>query len=116
MLIDHWESHEIVLVEKFGDLVVAGLFVSEDERLLSQRKERRVGLGQNKFHQGHRARKRAVGGDKIKIAERLNAALELTPNADGVLHCGRHRKGKKLRGNASSSCFFAVLEKFDDFL
>ena len=116
VFVDYGEGHQVVFVEEFSDLVVAGVFAGEDQGLLSEGKEWSIGLGEDKFHQGNGAGESAVRIDQIDGADGLDAAFELAHDADGIFDRGGDRQGEELSGHAAGGGFFAVFEKFDDFL
>ena len=116
MFVDYGEGDEVVFVEECGDFVVAGFFLRGDQRLLSQGKERRFGLGEDYFHQGNGSDKSAVGIDEIDGDDGFDAAFELAHYADGVLHRGGDGEGEEFGGHAAGGGFFAVFEEFDDLL
>ena len=116
VFIDHGESDEVVFVKEFGDFVVAGGLVGEDKRLRSEREKRSILLGEYEFGEGNSTGQGTVGVDEIDGADGFDAAFEFAENADGVVHGGGDRQREEFSGHAAGGGFFAMFEKFDDFL
>src|ERR1700729_257587 len=116
VFVNDGEGDEVVFVEKLGDLVIAGGFVRGDERLGCEGEQRSILLRQYEFCEWDGAGEGAMRVDQIDGAHGFDTALEFAEDANGVLDGGGDREREELGGHAPSGGFFAVFEKFDNFL
>src|SRR3984885_6528393 len=116
VFVDDGEGDEVIFVEKFGDFVIAGSFVGGEGGPGNEGEQRSILLREYEFGEWDGAGEGAMRVDQVDSADGFDAALEFAQDADGVLDGGGDREREELGGHASSSGFFAVFKKFDNFL